>query len=223
MVKFNKYQKRKRATKPKSSYKRLYKMIKNVAQKNKPELKCVDRVTYFPEGSFIYPNSNWAFVGISGCAQGTTFENRLGIQIVGKSIQIKGLLKSGTTQTDSQDVKIIILRDTQGNGTVPTATDVFKYDSFYSPMSLDLLPQRFKILASRTYTLMPSSVGDSIKSVDINVRLGRTRMYYTGNSNAVSDTRKNSLFIGFVAAKTETTNSNYPRFNWMSRLRFFDE
>lgn len=220
MVKYSRYQKRKKI---KSKYGKLYKMIKTVAKKNKPELKCVDRVTYFADNSFIYANSNWAWVNINGCAQGTTFENRLGIQVVGKSIQIKGLLRQGSTQTQVNDVKVMIIQDKMGNGTAPTTTDVLKFDSFYSPQSLDIQPKRYKFLDVKTYTIMPDATGDSVKQVDLYVKLPRQRIYYTGNSNAFTDTRKNSIWVGFCAAKTETTNSNYPRFNFMSRFRFFDE
>lgn len=224
MVKYSRYQKAKpKSRKAGNTIQKLYKMIKKVKSYNKPELKTVDRITYYNPESFIWANTNWAWQCVSGVAQGTTFENRLGIEVVANSIQIKGLIRAGTSQTQVNDVKMVIIMDTDGIGTSPDTTNIFKFDSFYSPISLDTQPRRYKILASRTFTIMPDNTGDSTKPINMYVKLNRRKLYYTGNSAAFSDTRKNAIWVGFCSAKSETTNANYPRMNFMSRFRFFDE
>lgn len=105
-------------------------------------------------------NHSWASrcILLSGIPQGADYDNRIGRQIVCKSIELRGFIEPEDYNTYSNYWRVLIIQDLQSNGTQPAEAEVLnsivdmqspgiKYSGIMSFMNLDNRA-RFKVIAA---------------------------------------------------------------------------
>lgn len=181
------------------------------------ELKTHDisaSTTYSSTGTVSY---------LSGIAQGDQSINREGLKINAIKLYGRARIIGNTTSSSAQIIRIIIFRDKDCNGALPTITgsdgllEVASPDSLFSHETRN----RFRIMFDRTWTVgSDGSDGLDQKSVRINAALPRKGLtcYYSGTGSAIADADANGLFMLIIVADDGT---NHPTVSSNLRLRYY--
>lgn len=167
---------------------------------------------------------------LNAIAQGTGENQRSGLRVVNKSIQIKvnwDMLGGG-----DQVLRLLVVQDRQTNGAQLTGSDVLA-DQVPGTANDNLAmvnlenKHRFKILYDKIFQTeiqmrywngSAEISGNRVKSINIFIPLGKRGVTtrYLGTTNAVSDIADNSFHL---LAITNETSTDTVTFN--SRVRYF--
>lgn len=201
-------QRKKRGIKPTAQVKgyqlnMMRKQLKRLIPR--PEWKSID-VT---QAATVITNTP-TVTNISPIAVGTGESGRIGDKVTLRS----WIFRIGVTPNSTAGVnflRVLLVRDKQGNNAAPASTDILQSASNYnSPLNNDN-GQRFKILFDRTYTVDTDANG---AQVDKMYRKFKTLAEFGATTIATT----NSLYL--LQVSDQVTNG--PSVEWYSRVRYTD-
>jgi len=172
-------------------------------------------------GFILLTGQTSALNGTSLCMipQGTTQNDRIGNKIRLKNIRVHGFISLGATAVTGNRVRIMLVRDSQANGSMPAVADVMQQTNIDSFINMDNTT-RFKIIKDRFIDLNPGN-GDSgatsivlIKNFKMNHKAFQ-RIDYSSTTGAISELKSYNYFI-LVFSQTNQTGS----FNFWTRTTF---
>lgn len=89
---------------------------------------------------------------INGIAAGSDFNQRIGRKITIKTVQIRGHLLHQTATASNTLARVLVVYDSQPNGTTPSSTDILTSGSSQSFMNLNNR-DRFRVISDSTFSL----------------------------------------------------------------------
>lgn len=162
---------------------------------------------------------NASITSVTQVAQGLDINNR-----VGDSMRLQHLELRWTTNGDTgaftTAVRVLMIRDLDGYGTIPANTDMFQFtgsvNSVNSPINrLNL--NRFSVLYDETVTLSNAGPAQCVGSF-LSSHQGHVRYLGTA-ANAASD-GKGTIYIVCMSDRVTTL---LPTVNWGMRVTFTDD
>lgn len=153
---------------------------------------------------------------LSNILQGDTSSSREGNSVKLSSIYVTGSIGLGTGATSSQRVRLILFRDNDNQGALPTVTSVLLSALISSPMALTN-PGRFSVLMDKTYMVYTANSGPSSLSVKKYIK-NKYHIKYGGNAGTIADARTGNLFLLAIS----DTTANDPFLVYDVRLRYID-
>lgn len=185
--------------------------------------------------TFTVENTGTQFQLLNGCVPGSQNYNRIGRHIKLKSLQIHGFWVPSDTSTAFNKQRMLIVYDTQANGSAPTYGDIMKSQNISgttesginSMVNLDNR-ERFRIIrdmqfefgavsnvATQAYTASPAQA-----ALDIYIKLGGLdTIYNAGTAGTIGDIQTGALYVWFIS---DQTNTNGSTFAGSFRIRFED-
>lgn len=146
---------------------------------------------------------------LSGIAQGSDFNNRIGRKSKAVAYLFRGMITPGNDTTHiGQRVRVALVYDEQPNGTVPAYGDIFQdftsagvaSSDVWSGMNLNNR-DRFKVLKDWTVVLGTASVGvsgatgfNAVKSL-IDYKRLNLDMTYKGTTASISDVTTGAFYL----------------------------
>ncbi len=158
-------------------------------------------------------SSTGAIKLLTAIAQGDTSLTRDGLEIRPKNLQVRVRLIMSASARASQ-VRIIIFKDTEQHGLVPTIAQLLEADDAMVFTEHDTRP-RFQILRDKMYVM--SLTGEQIVFDKFFIKL-RGKINFSGTSASSTSMGKNTLYMYIVS--NEATNTVIPAIFF--RLRFTD-
>ncbi len=153
---------------------------------------------------------------ISGMAQGDTSLTREGLKIQPKHLEWKFQINQHATSTavpKHTAVRIIIFRDVDQQGIIPTVAMLLEADTITAMPEHDTRP-RFKILRDMTFIL--SGAGQIASFSKGIIKFGKSaQIWYQGSAASIANMGKNNLFM-----YTVSDDANAPPVALQLRLRF---
>lgn len=141
---------------------------------------------------------------LNGVGAGDDSDDRDGRQITNKTVQILGLLSPQSTVTSSNLARVLVVWDSQSNGTTPAITDILLASSSVSFPRLDNR-QRFDILADVKYAQAGIAVdfgvpqgfcmGETTHVIDISVDLKNRITTYSGTGFTAANISTGALWL----------------------------
>jgi hypothetical protein len=127
-------------------------------------------------------------------------------------LEYAGYFETTVTQT-FEEVRMVVFRDSQPEGALPTAAELLCAASARSCFNPDLVGNqdlpRFKILANHYLTynnVTPYTTGSNFTSTPL---AGRIKLDFTstyvGNAGTYADIQTNGLYVLFYAGNSSTT------------------
>lgn len=167
---------------------------------------------YDQAGTAAPPTAGQVILFDNGMLQGDSTTQREGNSILVKSLQFKGRFIS---TVNAQQVRVLMVQDTDNQGAAPAVTDILSAadpNAFYNVIDY---PGRFRILGDKTVNLS-GAVGPSIREINM-YHKGGFHIKYNGATGAVTDRRKNAVYILWISTGSSTlpTTQNYRRMRWI--------
>lgn len=185
----------------------------------------------------IQVNTTGAISLLNGCVQGTDYTQRIGRKIMLKSLYIRGRIQteSATTaqasNTIAQLVRMIIVCDTQPNGTVFAITDLLNTATPESQLNLNNR-DRFSVICDKQWVLGPeyysgtatqayNSSSQQIYPIKKYKKLNIETIFNAGNAGTIADMNSGALYMVWIGS---TGAGNFTDANAIlsSRVRFQD-
>lgn len=225
-----------RTRKDKKQDERLNKLDKKISRVlNDSDLKYND--VYFAEAGV---GTTPEFTLLNGIANGVTDDDRLGDKIRMTSLQFRMTIRNNIDASLINQVRIMVVRDRQANGTVPTyanspssglaiLNNAVITAQQYAPYMHEA-SNRFKIYYDKTVVLNPMyveefnvSTGETTAVGEVEVYLSRyiklgTIVKYSGTTVTSSSIATNSLWMVIVS----NNNTNSPLITWGARVYYKD-
>ncbi len=174
---------------------------------------------YVDVNSSLNPDQSGGVACLSQLAQGTTMSTRVGNSVRVQKFTIRGRVAVNSTVTTYSTVRVAIIRDMEGQGTAPTAADVFEtVGSSAAPRQpFDWLNRkRFAVLYDLFLTVSPDM--GSAREFVYDVELAK-HVLYRGTTAAAASDGEGSIYI--VALSDEATNT--PSVSYTSRMTYTDD
>lgn len=159
---------------------------------------------------------------LNGMQQGAGIGNRVGAQILMRSIQFQGFSEAKITTGTEHQERVLIVYDRQANGAAPTFAQVLSATNAYAPRNLENR-KRFKILYDRTFT-----VGN--RTVASHADFGTVHRFYrklrhpvefnSGNAGTIADISSGSIYL--LAYGSNAAGVTAGLLNGVVRIRFSD-
>ncbi len=196
--------------------------------------KLINAAISAPSDSSAGEQDPSATILLNTVVQGDGESNRDGRKITMRSILVEGVVTTAVQNTQSAadtqaTIFIALVLDTQTNGATLSSEDVFTNPGANAvtaagPFRNLQQTKRFKILATRRFTLkMPEMSGDPtsviIAGLAQRFKIFKTlnkQVNYTGTTETVANIADNSLHIIAYASNTNLS----PLISYASRLRF---
>jgi len=154
----------------------------------------------------------------SGISQGTDIGNRVGDSIKIQSLSFRGHVTIGAAATSTR-YRLILVRDMQNQGSLPTAAQIFETVSAgvteRSPPNY-INRDRFAVLYDEFFCLNPAT--SYIHPIEADVPLDR-HIRFRGTTNGVASAAEGSLF--WVSVSSEGVN--FPTAAAYLQLTFTDD
>jgi len=194
------------------------------------------KVIDIPVGS-VDVNTTGSFTLLNGCEQGSDYTDRIGRKIFMKSLFIRGMVSTQPSlaptapqSAPSQTARMVILIDSQPNGSTPIVTDLLNTASPFSQLNLNNR-DRFRILADETFVFGPLASSNTATQswayadqqaalVERYIKLRHETIFNSGNAGTIGDITTGSILM-FVAQDTGITVAN-PTLNFRARIRYTD-
>lgn len=179
------------------------KKVEKTQKERKPESKFYD--SYDITGSSV--SSAWTTVDLVSVAQGANEGERIGLDITGKFLDIRGTL-NGYDAT--QYMRILIV----AHQNVSTAiTDVLEVDNVWSPKKRNS-DQKYNIL--KDFTISCGGTGDNSKKFHFKIPLKGMKISYSGTSaTSFTDNRLQIWYCSDSLAVTHPVIYYYSRFIYL--------
>jgi len=169
----------------------------------------------------LQPGYSGAVYLLNGVAQGTDYNQRLGREMVMRSLVLRGNVNIDIGTTTQDNFRCMVVYDRQCNGGQPAVTDILD-DSVTTPQqtfaAMNLNNRdRFTVVLDRMYALS-SSGANAVIQLDEYRKLN-TEVQFSGTGNTDASIQTGALWlvvIGFVNGSGASTA------NIMTRVRFTD-
>ncbi len=166
---------------------------------------------------------------VTTITQGTGESQRVGRAIFLRSLHWKGsivLVPNATAAALSEVYKLFVVVDTQTNGAILTAAELWELDGAHQDIwSFNNLvnQQRFKVLWSRTFainaqTFTASLSGEMAVPFAVNLKLGDLKIEYSGTDGLNAEIKSNNIYVCYIQQSGSSNSSIISR----SRVRFTD-
>lgn len=157
------------------------------------------------------------FASLNMCSQGNTSYTRDGSKIKLTDMYGKMMFHYNTSAGTPQYVRVMIFRDSQANGALPTMSGLLKdttiYDSTVSYRNTDFT-SRIRTVYDKSFFL---SEDNQTRVLNFNKKLNDV-ISYSGNVGDITDVAGTNYFICFTGDST----INYPLCTYFIRARFID-
>lgn len=204
----------KRKYKKKRSYKGAKAMASLALKMASRNRKAVEVKSTAASHSGLVSNSGVVTL-ISGIAEGTDYDDRIGKKIVIKSVQIKGFMANNdSTLGDTTVIRLMIVRDNSFAGTAPAISDLLLNSNAYSLRNPrpDLL-RKYTVL----YDTFRANDRDNPSNVFGKYRKLNQQAIFDGAS--ISSVSKGSLYVVMLSNRS----TDIPTVAWQSMVKFIDE
>ncbi len=209
---------------PNRRYRKSGSKLARQVYKNK---KKISRVANIIERKFIDAtstdvevNTTSAIVQLTGVSEGVTTSTRIGDQVTGKSIMIRGFLDNNNHGGTNVDCicRIIVWRIRQGNGITPVIADEILTNVDVNAMQDWDKKMKNKMYYDQTFVMDTSQ--HSI--IPFKIRLSRLniKVRYQGTGAGLADAMDNNFMIGFFSTVAGTVND--PQATFTSRFVYED-
>ena len=147
-------------------------------------------------------NTAASMVLLNGITAGTDYNNRIGREIVMRSVLSRINLVVGANGTNSL-VRCILFMDMQCNGSAPTIIQLLETANVYSPLNLNYR-DRFKVIWDKQYALNSATNFNIYEKWYSKIKKTTT---YNGTTNAIGSISTGSLYM-LVYGNDDTTVAN---------------
>lgn len=191
------------------------------AMLNRGELKYVDADMFTSPPTPV--SGTPTFTLLNGTAAGTGASDRIGTEITMKSISVRGTWLQNTSLTSgtSNYVRMLLVYDSQSNGSAPTAAELLTGSGMFAHKNLDNR-KRFKILKDKLFILLPTSGSNSSGGPQaVNFKFYRklnAKTEYKGTTAAITSIATGAIYLVCLAQAA----ANGPSFTGSSRIRYDD-
>ena len=152
---------------------------------------------------------------LSGIAEGTDYDDRIGKKITLRSVQIRGhALNNDTTLGNSTIMRLLIVRDNTLSGSAPAISDILLNTTVYSVRNP--APEKLK-----SYTVLYDKSFDTFREKPV-VRFSKYKKLGTSaifDGATVADVNKGSLY----AIMLSNRSSNLPTFQYQTMIKYVDQ
>ncbi len=172
-------------------------------------------VKYVDTTGQITPNTSQTTVSLNVMSQGTTVSTRLGnsIRVLSIKLNCKYAINSSATHTT---MRTIILKDSQANGGVISAANVFSAPT--NVISLLNPDSQYRIVVYHLECLSVSISGTQEQVLRFDEETNFVTRF-NGNAGTIADVVTNSVIIGF----TSDESTNTPTIDYYARICFIDD
>jgi len=172
----------------------------------------------------VQANTTGTITLLNGCIQGTDFNQRIGRKILLKSVYIRGFVRSEASATmvlgaiASQQVRMILVVDTQPNGVVFAITDLLVSASPASQLNLNNR-DRFMVICDKTWVLDPyalnnvattsfASMSNQIKPLKKFKKLNIETIFNAGNAGTIGDMNSGALYLVWIGTEAAAAGTD---------------
>lgn len=148
------------------------------------EFKAIDRAA----GNYAVDTAG-VFALLNGCGLGSDIGDRIGRQILLRSVLVEGYIQSLPGSGVDQVGRVLIVYDRQSNGVLPAITDILAgagVAAVTAPRNLSNR-HRFKIMFDQRFALNASGESDAIKLVKFYRRLRHPVEFNAGDAGTIAD------------------------------------
>lgn len=166
---------------------------------------------------------------------GTDMTNRIGRKIILRSVYIRGILRTSgsfnmtTISQQSQLARMLLVWDTQPNGSSPAITDILKAASATSQLNIDSR-DRFKVLCDKQFAMGPFVI-DTVNHYGLTSnqqayavkkykKLYLETIFNSTNGGSIADITTGALWMVWVGSQPAGNDDCIATVT--SRLRFSD-
>jgi hypothetical protein len=172
---------------------------------------------YIDSTATINPSSTASLVLLNGMTTGTSAVTRNGQSI--KSVSLSGsFLLSINQSANTTFVRTLIVMDTQANGAVFAASDLFVVTASVLSQYLVAYERRFKVLFDKVVTVSLGGPESCLSAINCMNTCNFHVEYNLGTAGTIADIAKNSLYL--VVYSDQTTNT--PAYSYSLRYLFVD-
>ncbi len=152
-----------------------------------------------------------SIVALTSIAQGDDIDARTGRKIHATSVQLKGFVTSTEASIDNTAVRIMIVRDTEQNGILPSISaavsapnGILEVTNVNSFLSMQLGSNRFKVLYDKRL-MFESGVANLGNGAKMSQLISFSKkvsfpIYYSGTTAAQTDHGKNNIYLLLLAS-----------------------
>jgi len=167
----------------------------------------------------------------------SSINGRIGAKIRWKSLQVRGRVNPGSTQTVPQLGSLVLVYDRYPQGAIPAVTAMFETDDSGALLN-DENRKRFAILKRWNFVVGAEAgatgpqVAQSVYFVDDYVKLKGLECEYGGTKGdgegpqpgdgLIGDIRKGALYLVTLGNSSSATKTNLPQIVISARTRFAD-
>lgn len=157
---------------------------------------------------------------LTAVPEGDDDGNRQGRSIRVKQLSVRLNFYSATASTNSQVVRVFIVKDNLPNGTVPSVGSLFEggTQGILNMPVLDAQQGRFKWIYDETFTLGTVAGGQDAKVIVIDQKLDH-HVAFIGSTGTTASAGQGTLWM-FVL--TDTISGNASTGAFYSRIRYYD-
>lgn len=162
-----------------------------------------------------FGSTTGVFQLLNGLTQGTAVNNRVGNQVRFLELEYTGIASFNASPSIGTDqIRVVVLKDTQPNGAAPTTTELLCLTSQNSCFNPDFVGNqarpRFNILANHLLCLNnPGPINTSSDVVVSHIVAGKLKLdfttTYTADAGTVADIQTNSLYCFCITGTSQST------------------
>lgn len=170
-------------------------------------------------GTTLPTNTTGTIVLLSGCAQGTDINQRVGDSIKYMSLMLEGFVTLNATSQDL--VKVSVVMDMQGNAGTPAYSDIYELGNASASLAQrnKTTVDRFRVL--KEWNLDLDTAGLTIKKFKCFLKfpMGKdSHEKFNGTGATSASVYSNGIYLVFGGNLTATFSS----INYYSRIRYVD-
>lgn len=154
------------------------------------------------------------------CAPGTEAYQRLGREIVLRSIDLKVNVTSQATSDVPQTCRVMITIDRDARGAVPNFSDIIESGVLMGNYELNNR-KRFLTIFDDYLDLPPYSQG-GFKTILFKKPLFLQTIFNAGDAGTIADVQENSIVLSMIGSET-AVGGKYATLQGTCRIRFTDE
>lgn len=196
-------------------YKRYAKERKALDTRGNPN---IDNVPSVGAGTIILCN---------GIAQGDDYYNRIGRQVLIKSIYLRIAIINNQTTFNSSQVRWMLLWDSQSNNANITFPDVVGYADSAATQMDSTQPNnlsnrdRFKIIYDKVVNVNATASGEFSFAFNKKFKNCNVKTTYSGTGNTIAAVQTNALWL-IASSYYPAASVNLPQFAYNCRIRYED-
>jgi len=164
-------------------------------------------------------NSATAVALLNGIAPGSDIDERVGREVMMKSIQFKAVTYATPATGEDQLHRVLIVYDRQTNATALTAAEVLSTANVLAPRNLENR-KRFSILFDRTYTINDSDEPGTFRTIKFYRHLKHPITFNAGVAGTVADITTGSVYLVMIGSNAAGDTAGSIQYS--SRIRYLD-